>query len=108
MKKYKIRPALLTRTEIQWLLGRVKISKQYQYRIRSDIKQKIKTLIDLELPLLVQKGIIDKTDLSKYTQNLNANPQIKNPHFSTNTSTNEFQSQDMVGRKGCAPISVQK
>jgi hypothetical protein len=58
----KIRPALLTRIEIEWLLGKIKVSKTYQYRIKSDIRQKIRTFSELELPLLIEKGIIDKTN----------------------------------------------
>jgi hypothetical protein len=33
-------PALLTRTEMGWLLGSVQVSKDYQYRIKRDIKKK--------------------------------------------------------------------
>jgi hypothetical protein len=54
MKRIHIQPALLTRTEIKWLLGNVKVSKPYEYRIKSDIKKKIKTFTDLELPLLLK------------------------------------------------------
>ena len=75
--KDKVQPALLTRTEIQWLLGNVKISKTYEYRIKSDIRKKLKTFTELELPLLIEQGIIDNIDLSKYTQNLRTNPQTK-------------------------------
>ena len=77
MKRSHIQPALLTRTEINWLLGNVKVSKPYEYRIKSDIRKKIKTFTDLELPLLLKQRIIDSLDLSKYTQNLRTNPQTK-------------------------------
>jgi len=33
--------ALLTTTELEWLRGKKKVSKVYQYRIRSDIKKKL-------------------------------------------------------------------
>jgi hypothetical protein len=45
-------PALLTRTEIEWLLGNAQVSKDYEYRIKSDIKRRLKTFRQLELPLL--------------------------------------------------------
>ena len=102
MKRIHIQPALLTRTEIKWLLGNVKVSKPYEYRIKSDIKKKIKTFTDLELPLLIQKGFIDNGGLSKYTQNLSTNPQITIQDLSTDPSDNENCAQ-MVGREGFEP-----
>ena len=75
MKRSHIQPALLTRTEINWLFGNVKVSKPYEYRIKSDIRKKIKTFTDLELPLLLKRRIIDSLDLSIFTQNLRTNPQ---------------------------------
>ena len=75
MKRSHIQPAVLTRTEINWLLGNVKVSKPYEYRIKSDIRKKIKTFTDLELPLLLKRRIIDSLDLSIFTQNLRTNPQ---------------------------------
>ena len=47
-----------------------------QNRIKSDIKKKLKTFTESEIPLLIQNGFIDSFDLSKYTQNLRTNPQI--------------------------------
>ena len=44
---------------------------------KSDIRKKIKSFTDLELPLLLKQRIIDSLDLSKYTQNLRTNPQTK-------------------------------
>ena len=58
-----------------WLSGKKIVSKDYEYRIKSDIKKKIKILQQLELPLLAKHGFID--DLSVFTQ-LSANPQILN------------------------------
>ena len=100
MKRIQIQPALLTRTEIKWLLGNVKVSKPYEYRIKSDIRKKIKTFTDLELPLLLEKGIVNSLDLSKYTQNLRANPQVNNQNVSINSLNFENCAQNMVGRKG--------
>jgi hypothetical protein len=52
------KPALLTRTEIQWLSGKIQVSKSYEYWLRFNIKKKIKTLTGFEIPLLVQNGFI--------------------------------------------------
>ena len=101
MKECTIQPALLARTEIEWLLGNVKVSRTYEYRIKSYIKKKLKTFIDLEIPLLIEKGFIGITDLSKYTQNLRTNPQVKDHKNLQLPSEVLIQSQNMVGWKGC-------
>jgi hypothetical protein len=49
-------PALLTKTEIQWLLGNAPVSKGYERKIRYSINRKIATLTKLELPLLASRG----------------------------------------------------
>jgi hypothetical protein len=64
--------ALLTTTELEWLRGKKKVSKGYQYRIRSDIKKKLQVFQVSELPLLAQNGFI--IELSVFTQ-LSANTQ---------------------------------
>jgi hypothetical protein len=103
MKRIHIQPALLTRTEIKWLLGNVKVSKPYEYRIKSDIKKKIKTFTDLELPLLLKRRIIDSLDLSIFTQNLRTNPQTKDQIIPQPSQDIENCAQNMVGRKGFEP-----
>jgi len=41
MKRSHIQPALLTRTEINWLLGnKVTIAKSYEYKMRSSLRRK--------------------------------------------------------------------
>jgi len=100
MKESITHSALLTRTEIQWLLGKIKVSKPYEYRIKSDLKKKLKIFTELEIPLLIEKGFIDNNDLSKYPQNLMTNPQINNQNFSINPLSIENCAQNMVGRKG--------
>jgi hypothetical protein len=100
------KPALLTRTEIEWLLNKVNITKAYQYRIKSDIKKKLKTFTELEIPLLIQKGFIDAKSLSKYNQNLMANSQMNNQNYPIDSSNGEICGQNMVGRKGCVTILV--
>ncbi len=72
----KSSPAFLTRTEIDWLLGKKQVSKAYEYRIKSDIKKKLQTFQNLELPLLAKLGYDCSTfGLSANPQNLRTNPQ---------------------------------
>ena len=39
MKESIIRPALLTRTEIDWLNDKIQLSNGYQRKIKSDIRK---------------------------------------------------------------------
>jgi hypothetical protein len=92
-------PAFLTKTELDWLQHKIKVSKVYEYRLRSDIKKKLQTFQQLELPLLMKNGFISypQGDLSIYTQNLSANPQSRQ---SSNKAGNEllFTKQGSLGR----------
>ncbi len=79
------------------------MSRGYQRKIKSDIKKKLKTFTELEIPLLIQKGIITNSFLSIFSQNLRTNPQINNQNFSVSPSNIQIQYQNMVGRKGFEP-----
>lgn len=52
----KLDPALLTKTELEWLLGNVQVSNGYERKMRHAINRKIQTFVKLEIPLLMEKG----------------------------------------------------
>jgi len=43
---------MLSKREREYLSGKLKLSKNYQYKIEHSIRKKIKTLYQTELPLL--------------------------------------------------------
>ena len=93
-----ISPALLTKTEIDWLQHKIKVSKVYEYRLRNDIKKKLQAFQQLELPLLIKSGFISSNgSLSAYTQTMSANPQLSE---ASNKARNEllFTKQRSLGR----------
>jgi hypothetical protein len=51
------KPSLLSKTEIDWLLGKAHLSKTYEYKIKSIIKNKLKALSEFELPLILNSGL---------------------------------------------------
>jgi hypothetical protein len=55
-------PVLLSKTELLWLLGDTNVSKSFEYKIKSNIKRKIQTLTELELPLLVKNNFFATND----------------------------------------------
>jgi hypothetical protein len=67
----KIQCALLTKSEIEWLLGNKQVSKLYERKITHSIKKKIETLTELEIPLLVDRGFKVTTCSNGVTANGN-------------------------------------
>jgi hypothetical protein len=70
----KLNPVLLSKTEIQWLLGKIKVSKVFEYQLKSRIKKKVQSLMELELPLLVKTNFIDCYDGSQLGGDLDTGP----------------------------------
>jgi hypothetical protein len=92
-------PALLTKTELEWLQHKIKVSKTYEYRLKSDIKKKLQTFQQLELPLLMKNGFISSSNnnLSAYIQSLSANHQgLKSPNKARNELL--FTKEGSLGR----------
>ena len=49
-------PVLVSKSEVSWLRGELKVAKSYERRLRFNIKHKVKALAEVELPLLADKG----------------------------------------------------
>jgi hypothetical protein len=56
MSQEIVRPALLTRTEFEYLLGKKEVSEGCARKIRHDINQKLQILTSTEIPLLQSNG----------------------------------------------------
>ena len=55
--------ALLTRRELDWLLGKTgDMSKSFKYKVKSSLKKKIQTFVEIELPLLLKNGLLPTTN----------------------------------------------
>jgi hypothetical protein len=65
-------PALLTRTEIEWLLGNYKPSKGQERYMRYCINKKLQTFQKLELLLLTNAGYASPTNVSVYANAISA------------------------------------
>jgi hypothetical protein len=48
------KPSLLTKTEIDWLLGKAHLSKTYEYKVKSIIKSKVKALGEFKIQLILK------------------------------------------------------
>ncbi len=83
------KPALLTRSEIEWLLGNYMPSKGHKRYMRHCIYRKIQTFQKLELPLLLDAGYFNfSKGVSAHANAVSVN---------TNASNKETQ-PSLVGR----------
>jgi hypothetical protein len=80
------KPVLLSKSELRWLSGDIKVSKSFEYKIRSSLKQKIQTLTELELPLLVKNNFFvndgyhhDIDDDGRLGRDLESGPPLSYP-----------------------------
>jgi len=62
--------ALLSSSELRWLLGDINVSKSFEYKIKSSIRRKIQILTELELPLLIKNNFFATDDYDKVDDNI--------------------------------------
>jgi hypothetical protein len=62
--------ALLTKTELEWLMRNRPLSKSFEYKNKSMIKKKVDRFLKYELPLLIQNKILDKHMIPENLHNL--------------------------------------
>lgn len=74
------RPALLTKAEVEWLIGNIQpASKGYERFLRHSINRKLQTFAKLELPLLIKAGYILDNGVSTDTNAVRIRTNALNP-----------------------------
>jgi hypothetical protein len=58
--------SLLSKTELEWLLGNIELSGSHRRKIKSQIKKKLENFEKFELPLLVEKELISLSVVTKF------------------------------------------
>ena len=61
---------LFSNSEVNYIIGKKKCSKSFEYKIRSGIKKKINKLVSFELPFLIENGVIDKQLIDSFFNNI--------------------------------------
>lgn len=100
---------LLSRTELDFLLERREFTKPQKRCIRSRFNKKIKEFADNELPILIEKGLLDGKGFeptSPATTIVNQGRFEVVTHADDNniSYTPEMSSLDMAGVKGSNPF----
>jgi hypothetical protein len=60
------KPSLLTKTELEWLLGNNQLSGSYNRKIKSQIRKKLENFEKFELSLLIEKGLLSLSTVTKF------------------------------------------
>ena len=87
--------SLLSKTELEWLLGNKQLSSNYNRKIKSQIRKKLENFKNFELPLLVEKGLISLPTVTKFGNGV------------TKYSNMENQSSCLNNENRYAPSSIQ-
>ncbi len=62
--------SLLSKTELEWLLGKKKLSGSFKRKIKSQIRKKLENFENCELPLLIEKGLISFSPVTKFSNDV--------------------------------------
>ena len=79
---------MLSKTEWEWLLGQKYVLGSYNRKIKSQIRKKLENFEKFELPLLVEKGLISLSDVTKFG---NGVTKFSNAENHSNTVNDENQ-----------------
>jgi hypothetical protein len=90
------KPSLLTKTEIDWLLGKAHLSKSYEYKIKSIIKSKLRALHEFELPLVLNSGLLPEAANLVIFKNYNEAASMTSSDYS-NLSIQEHEEKPWAG-----------
>ena len=96
--KNEVPPALLTNTELEWLRGNKQVSKSFEWKMKSEIRRKLRTFESLELPLLQSHGF----DLTINSMSLTTNSkEADDSNLSYIASSVELARARRLVRTGC-------
>ena len=72
---------MLSKTEWEWLLGQKYVLGSYNRKIKSQIRKKLEKFEKFELPLLVEKGLLSLSDVTKYGNGVTKSLSQNYPHI---------------------------
>jgi hypothetical protein len=88
--------SLLSKTELEWLLGNKQLSSSYNRKIKSKIRKKIE---NFELPLLLEKGLISLSTVTKFSNCATKFSNTQNHHTTKNGENQRISAQNQsLGR----------
>ena len=97
--------SLLSKTEVEWLLGEKQISGSYNRKIKSQIIKKIKNFESFELPLLLENGLISLSGVTKFGNGVTniSNAQIESLPLDNDIHLSDLKNRALGGNSGVIP-----
>lgn len=80
--------SLLSKAEIQFLNGKIQVSKSYEHKLKSIFKKKLSLLIDQEIPRISQ--LFPNLDLTKFSKVLDANDRAADLTKNSKNNSNDI------------------
>ena len=91
--------SLLSKTELEWLLGNKQLSSSYNRKIKSQIRKKTENFENFELPLLLEKGLISLSTVTKFSNGATKFSNTQNHHTTKNDENQRISAQNQsLGR----------
>jgi hypothetical protein len=91
--------SLLSKTELEWSLGNKQLSSSYNRKIKSQIRKKIENFENFELPLLLEKGLISLSTVTKFSNGATKFSNTQNQHTTKNDENQRISAQNQsLGR----------
>lgn len=90
---------LLSKTELEWLLGNIELSGNDLRKIKSKIKKRLENFEKFELPLLVEKELISLSGVTKFGIGVTKYSKTEShPSWSNNENTQICAQMKSLGR----------
>ena len=88
--------SLLSKTELEWLLGNKQLSSIYNRKIKSKIRKKIENFENFELSLLVEKGLLSLSIVTKFSNCATKYSNTHNQIYSSNDNSSIKYGPDVI------------
>ena len=93
---YQLKTSFLTPLELEWLLGKRQVSNSHYRKIKSHMRKKIKNFESFELPLLVEKGLLSLSPVTKFSNGVTKYSNTQNQSYSSNDNLSIKYGPDVI------------
>jgi hypothetical protein len=88
--------SLLSKTELEWLLGNKQLTSSYNRKIKSQIRKKLENFENFELPLLLEKGLLSLSSVTKFGNGVTKYSNIQNQSYCSNHNLSIKYGPDVI------------
>ena len=88
--------SLLSKTELEWLLGNKQLSSSFNRKIKSQIRKKIENFENFELPLLVERRLLFLSTVTKFSNGATKYSNTQNQIYSSNDNLSIKYGPDVI------------